>query len=313
MSRVDPNPLLTDSTTLIELSDTGDLMIDCHAHFEPRMLDAARMLQKLDEIGVDKVALIPRMNGLLPHTPEALLTAMRFCMRRSWLRPIAEQIHRFTLTGEGDIRLKGETIPIYKQPDNREVLELASHFPDRFYAWLFLNPAGPDRPQDVLERYGDHPAIIGIKLHPHWHDYRTETLDPIFKAASSRRWPVLIHLGFGERGDFRALAESYPDVTIIAAHAGFPFFDDLWAIAGGYPNLYVDLSSPYITESLARDTVKAMGPSRCLYGTDAPYGFEAEDDSYDYGAIKGWVDRMDLTGREKDRVFGETFAELIQR
>jgi hypothetical protein len=37
--------------------------------------------------------------------------------------------------------------------------------------------------------------------------------------------------------------------------------------------LHVDLSSPYLDEPLARAAVAAMGPERCLYGTDSPYGF----------------------------------------
>ena len=37
----------------------------------------------------------------------------------------------------------------------------------------------------------------------------------------------------------------------MSAHAGFPFYGDLWAIARFCPNLYVDRSSPYIDERLA--------------------------------------------------------------
>jgi predicted TIM-barrel fold metal-dependent hydrolase len=96
---------------------------------------------------------------------------------------------------------------------------------------------------------------------------------------------------------------------VIAAHAGFPFYKHLWAHARALENLHVDLSSPYIDERLARAAVRAMGPERCLYGTDAPYGFHAAD-GYDYGAIKGWIDRMPLSARERDRVLGERFLEL---
>ena len=125
--------------------------------------------------------------------------------------------------------------------------------------------------------------------------------------------PVLIHLGFGARGDYRAMAARFPRLALIAAHAGFPFYRDLWAHKRDCPNLMVDLSSPYLDEALARAAVLAMGPERCLYGTDAPYGFHDDDGSYDYGEIKGWVERMPLSARERERVFADNFRELLSR
>jgi len=123
--------------------------------------------------------------------------------------------------------------------------------------------------------------------------------------------PVLVHLGFGKRGDFRTMAARHPALTIIAAHAGIPFYDDLWRYKNAYRNLYVDLSSPYLDEPLVRDTVAAMGPERCLYGTDAPYGF-SDDDGYDYGEIKRWIERLPVPARKKDGIFGNTFRAMIE-
>ena len=155
--------------------------------------------------------------------------------------------------------------------------------------------------------------MIGVKLHPHWHDYTTDLLDPILARAQELGLPVLIHLGFGRRGDFRAIATRFPKLVVISAHAGFPFYQDLWSHAGDCPNLYVDLSSPYINEALARDAVAAMGPARCLYGTDAPYGFHADDGSYDYGEIRRWVERMPVRSEQVERMLGGTFGELLAR
>ena len=57
------------------------MIIDSHAHFEPRMLGLDDAVAKMDAAGVDKVALIPAMNDTLPHTPEMLLTVVRKLMR----------------------------------------------------------------------------------------------------------------------------------------------------------------------------------------------------------------------------------------
>lgn len=288
-------------------------IVDCHAHFEPRMLELPRVLAKMDEAGVERVALIPTMNDPLPSTPETLLAALRVAMRSRAGRLLAEGVHRALLTPEGDLRLQGQVFQIYDRPDNDSVARAVAAHPTRFWGWIFLNPRNNPRVLDDLEKYRSIPGMIGIKLHPHWHDYRTDLLDPILRRAQELKLPALIHLGFGKRGDYRAMASRYPGVSFLFAHAGFPFYDELWRHARALRNVFIDLSSPYINEALARDAVRALGPERCLYGTDAPYGFHADDGSYDYGEIRRWVERMDLRGAAQERIFAGNFLELLAR
>jgi predicted TIM-barrel fold metal-dependent hydrolase len=287
------------------------VIIDSHAHFEPRMLDAERVVAKMNAAGVDRIVMIPAMNDPLPETPHRLLSVMRRLMNSSLGRPLAERTHRALLTPEGDLRLGGKVYRIYSRPDNESVARLIAAHPTRFLGWIFLNPRNNPWVLDELERWRSVPGMVGIKLHPHWHDYRTELLTPLLRRAEELRMPVLLHLGFGKRGDFRTMSERFPKLTLICAHAGFPFYKDLWAYKGACPNLHVDLSSPYIDEALARAAVKAMGPERCLYGTDSPYGFHAEDGSYDYGEIKGWIERMPVTSAEQARIFGGNFQAIL--
>lgn len=289
------------------------MIIDCHAHFEPRMLDAPRVLGKMQAAGVDRVALIPTMNDPLPETPERLLSAARFLMGRRLTRPLAERVHRATLTREGNLRLGGKVYGLYARPDNQGVADLVTQHPDRFFGWIFLNPRDNPGVLDELERWRQVRGMIGLKLHPHWHDYRTDLLEPLLGRAEELGLPVLIHLGFGARGDFRAMCARHPRLVVISAHAGFPFYRDLWRHRAACPNLRVDLSSPYLDERLAREAVRAMGPERCLYGTDAPYGFHAADGSYDYGRIKGWIDRMPISSRAKDAIFADNFRAILSR
>ncbi|MEM9188177.1 MAG: amidohydrolase family protein [Myxococcota bacterium] len=286
------------------------MIIDSHAHLEPRMLDVARMEEKLRVAGVDRVMLIPALNDPLPETPERLLAVIRHLMARRSTRPLAELVHRATMTGGGDLRLAGTVYRIYAQPDNEPVAALVAERPDLFSGWIFLNPRTPGV-LDELERYRAVDGMVGIKLHPHWHDYRTELLDPVLRRAEELRMPVLIHLGFRGRGDFRAMADRYPKLSIISAHAGFPFYRDLWRYKNEYPNLHVDLSSPYINEALARRAVAAMGPDRCLFGTDAPYGFHSEDGSYDYGEIRRWIERLTIRAEDRERIFSKNIQAIL--
>jgi predicted TIM-barrel fold metal-dependent hydrolase len=288
------------------------MIIDCHAHFEPRMLPANAILAKMDAAGVDRIVFIPAMNDPLPHTPELLLTVARGLLRVG-ARPVVEAIHRHTIRTPGTVQVSGQSIAIYAQPDNASVAALVAKHPDRFASWIFLNPAADPAVLDTLERWRHEPGMIGVKLHPHWHDWELERCWPLLARCEELRLPVLIHFGFGSRGDFRALCYRFPKLLVIAAHAGFPFFQALWKHASDHPNLFIDLSSPYLSERLVRAAVARMGPERCLYGTDAPYGFHEADGSYDYREIKGWVERLDVSSADREQIFGLRFAEILDR
>lgn len=289
------------------------MLLDCHAHFEPRMLDLEPMLAKMREAKVERVVLIPAMNDPLPETPERLLSAMRAAMRSRYTRPLAELVHRATLTRDGRLRLGSKSYALYARPDNASVARAVAAHPERFWGWIFLNPRGNPGVLEELERWRQEPGMIGLKVHPHWHDYEVRELFPLLARAEELGLPVLAHLGFGRRGDARALCYRFPKLKLVSAHAGFPFFSDLWRLKDECPNLCVDLSSPYLDERLARDAVAAMGPRRCLYGTDAPYGFHAPDGTYDYGALRGWVERMPLSSADAENVFAGNFLRILGR
>lgn len=286
-------------------------VIDAHAHLETRMLDVPSMLARMDACGIDRVALIPCMNDPLPGTPERLLAAIRWFMR-SPCHPVARAIAAATITDEGDLRLSGKTYEIYPRPDNASVARVLAAHPARFLGWIFLNPRASVGVAE-LERWRHVPGFVGVKLHPHWHGWPVEDALPIARRCEELGLPILIHLGFARRGDWRVLADACPKLTLIFAHAGIPHYDRMWGAIRDDPRLHLDVSSPYLDEALVRDAVRAVGPARVLYGTDAPYGFHADDGGYDYGAIRGWVERLPVASRDVERVLGDNVLQLLDR
>ncbi|MEZ4399140.1 MAG: amidohydrolase family protein [Kofleriaceae bacterium] len=286
-------------------------VVDAHAHYEPRMLAVPAMLAQLDERGIDRVALIPCMNDPLPETPARLLAVVRRLMR-SPCHPVARVIADATITSGGDLRLGGAVHAIYPRPDNAAVAEVVRAHPTRFLGWIFLNPRAAVG-LDELERWRGVPGMIGVKLHPHWHGWPLVDAVPIARRCAELGLPILIHLGFGDRGDWRVLADAAPTVRLIFAHAGIPHYDRLWGAIRADRRLAVDVSSPYLDEALVRDCVAAVGPHRVLYGTDAPYGFHGPDGGYDYGAIRGWVQRLPVPARDIDRVLGGNLLAFLDR
>jgi predicted TIM-barrel fold metal-dependent hydrolase len=90
-----------------------------------------------------------------------------------------------------------------------------------------------------------------------------------------------------------------------------PWFGKMWDAIRTNPNLHLDVSSPYLDEQLVRQAVAAVGPARALYGTDAPYGFPSHDQSYDYGRIRGWVERLPCRSGELEQLLGINAETLL--
>jgi len=286
-------------------------IVDVHAHYEPRMLDVPTMIAQMDARGLDRIALIPCMNDPLPETPGRLLAVMRRLMR-SPCHPVARVVAATTITDEGDLRLSGRVYAIYPRPDNAAVAEVLAEHPTRFLGWIFLNPrAGVGLGE--LERWRHLPGFIGVKLHPHWHGWPLVDAIPIARRCAELGLPILVHLGFGARGDWRVLVDAAPTLRLIFAHAGIPHYDRMWGAIRDDARLAIDVSSPYLDEALVRDAVRAVGPARVLYGTDAPYGFHGADGGYDYGAIRGWIERLPGTARDLDRILGGNALALLDR
>jgi predicted TIM-barrel fold metal-dependent hydrolase len=95
-------------------------------------------------------------------------------------------------------------------------------------------------------------------------------------------------------------------LKIIYAHAGIPFYRDVWEYARDKDNVFVDLSNPaYVDEPLRLGAIKAMGTASCLHGTDGPYGHA------DQGTMLQAILRLPLADREKERILGANFSALI--
>lgn len=284
--------------------------IDIHAHFEPRMLDLPAIVRKLDAAGIDQVALIPAMQDPISDHSELLIKVVRFLLARGH-QDLVDRLSRRMYTTDGDLVLRGKLIRIYPVPDNQAVADVIAACPERFVGWIFLNPAVLEDPVEELERWRQVPGFIGVKLHPFWHRWPIEAALPIARRCEELRLPVLIHLGFGERGRWQVLVDACPRLRLLFAHAGMPWFGRMWDAIRDNPNLHLDVSSPYLDEKLVRRAIAAVGPERSLYGTDAPYGFPATDHSYDYTRIKTWVERLPCRSSDIDRVLASNARTLI--
>lgn len=290
------------------------MIIDCHAHYEPRILDAEGLVKKMDCAGVDKSVLIPLLTDP-PETKKAdlLINIQRFMLNTTFFWPIAASITKSMYKTSGQWNLwyrklgsEPKRFDIVKIPDNQSVADNVSKYNGRFLGWIFINPSYNDSLEQI-ERWRNVRGMIGVKIHPFWHRYPIEMVQKVAGRIEELDLPMLIHLGFDSSGDYSWLIDRFPKLKIIFAHLGVPFYKKMWPSVINNPNIFMDISSTYhVSEKLVRNAVKLVGARKCLFGTDVPY---AHEDSI--FRIKRWVENLDISDDDKEGIFSKNFLRLI--
>ncbi|KPA18380.1 Amidohydrolase 2 [Candidatus Magnetomorum sp. HK-1] len=288
------------------------MIIDCHFHLETRILDLSELIQKMEECHIDKVALIPTMVDPFPEPKEILLRLLQKLLKSQTFRPLARLLCS-NFTKQGDIQILSKSYHIYPEPDNETIFDVIDRYPDHFFGWIFINPKSNQNIESEIFRWIDHPNCVGIKAHPFWHRYPPSELIPAAKIATQKEKPMLLHLGFDAHGDFKSLIQAVPEVKLILAHAAFPEFSDIWKTIKSFSNVYVDISqTSYVNEQTIKDVVNFLGPEKCLFGTDGPYGSMGKDGLFDFNVILKQVKQIFPEADIQKKILGENFQSLIK-
>ncbi|GBC82400.1 hypothetical protein HRbin10_01523 [bacterium HR10] len=175
---------------------------------------------------------------------------------------------------------------------NDEVAELVRRYPGRFIGFASVDPWKGRQALAEVERAITELGLKGVKFHPslqafYPHDPR---FYPLYAKISALGVPALFHtgtsgLGAGLPGGggvkleyarpiyLDAVAADFPELIIIGAHTGWPWHEELLAIIGHKPNVYMDLSgwSPrYIASSVLEAARKRLS-DKMLFGSDYPF------------------------------------------
>ncbi len=283
------------------------MMIDSHYHVMPALQSVEDLLAQMQSLGVERVALIaPGVGAFSVDRLRAFLVPGMARLFMLKMKKPALKYYREIKTPDNRFNCLGNTAEIFNTPDNDGVGRLLQAYPQRFYGWVFANPRIAD-PLAEAERLSASPGWIGVKALPYWHGYGLDQLDDAAAWCESKGWPMLVHLGPDRAdGDYTYLPERHPRLKLIYAHAGIPCYPEIWDYVRRKPNLFIDLSNPYYVDVFVRRAaLKALGPAKCLYGTDGPYGSSV------LATTLPLFERLRLPPGDQQRLLGENFRELI--
>jgi predicted TIM-barrel fold metal-dependent hydrolase len=139
---------------------------------------------------------------------------------------------------------------------------------------------GDDDPAGIVAEALDTFGLKLLKLHCSVGNFRLDDprLTVVWELATSRRLPVIVHLGKAISGHTAAddiaeltwVLDRYPEMRIILAHSGHNAGSVVWSLLERYPNLYLDLT-PVVNEPVP---LPPSNPGRLagrlLFGSDAP-------------------------------------------
>ncbi|MFE4076071.1 MULTISPECIES: amidohydrolase family protein [Peribacillus] len=285
------------------------MIIDCHFHVDETMLTLEKMIEGMDKNDVTKTALIAPMNGTMFELDSIFQQGLQHLFRFLILNVPQIGLGIYDgLVKDGYLKLYGNSYKIFTKPDNDIVATAIDRFPDRFLGWVAVNPMTHVSVEEV-ELYLNKPGFIGVKAHPFMHEYNIKALDPVAAMCETRGIPMIIHLS-SEPDSYKYLPENYPELKLIYAHAGLPFWKKLWNYVKNQPNVFVDTSSDYLNPSIVKKAVESLGYRKVLYGCDGPYGMKKFNE-YDYLTKKSWVDSLQIPDNQKEYILGKNFLALI--
>ncbi|MEE8442188.1 MAG: amidohydrolase family protein [Dehalococcoidia bacterium] len=167
----------------------------------------------------------------------------------------------------------------------------------------------------------------GIKLLPMQHLFygNEPALWPAYQVANELGLPILSQSGggrpppgqpdpWGRPKYFAEVLEAFPNITLILAHFGTGFEDEMVELVQRYPNVYPDISTRLISEvnpnrnrgwtpEEAVDWIRKAGAERVLFATNWPI----RDQTADLEAFHS----LRLSEEEKRMVLGENAKRIL--
>jgi len=158
-------------------------------------------------------------------------------------------------------------------------------------AWAAVDPLKMDAALAEARHAIEDLGMLGFHFHPIMGRYSVddERLRPLFELIDSLGVPVMIDVGTTGMGAglpgglgsklrhahplaIDELASEFPNLTIIAAHPGWPWVDEMTAVALHKGNVFWELSGwapKYFPDSLKKD-IRGRLREKVMFGSDYP-------------------------------------------
>jgi hypothetical protein len=248
---------------------------------------------------------------------------------REWTaKPEEEVINEFTEAGVEAILVAFDIESVTGSPPcaNEYVARMRDDHPSVIrQAWAAVDPLKGEAAIAEAKRAINEHRLLGFHFHPIMGHFSVDErrFYPLWETIDALHVPVMIDvgttgMGAGMPGGLGAvirhahpqaidrLAADFPNLTIVAAHPGWPWTEEMIAVALHKGNVFWELSGwapKYFPESLKRD-VRGRLKDKIMFGSDYP--------SIPYGRLfKEW-NELGYSEELMEKIFHQN-AERILR
>lgn len=157
---------------------------------------------------------------------------------------------------------------------HNQIARLGSEHPNRIFGMIQINPhTDRDLYFAEAERCVRELNFVGVKIHPLGYGVNPRSRDArtVFEVAQELSIPVMIHTGSGLPWALPALwiplAQAFPDVSVVLAHAGMGIFTAEAHLAASLcDNVYLETS--WAKPGELGWLIEELGPERIMMGGD---------------------------------------------
>jgi predicted TIM-barrel fold metal-dependent hydrolase len=158
---------------------------------------------------------------------------------------------------------------------NDDVLQALTHWHDRAFGFVYLNPKHVAESLAELDRCVRDGPMVGVKL---WVAKRCHfvEIDPIIRRAWELKAVIFQHTWFKTDGNYEGestpmdlaeLARRHPDVPLICGHTGGNWEIGIRVIRP-LKNVYADIAGSDPTNGFVEMAVRELGADRVIFGSD---------------------------------------------
>ena len=248
--------------------------------------------------------------------------------KRPWVPKTEEEVVQdFTAAGIEAIlvALDLETTVHTPPCSNDYVSGMQKRHPERIIqSWAAVDPFKGDPAIQEARRAIKELGMMGFHFHPIMGHFAVNDrrLYPLFETIAELKVPVMVDvgttgMGAGMPGGMGAkirhahpsaideLAADFPNLTIVAAHPGWPWTDEMTAVALHKGNVFWELSGwapKYFPQQLKVD-IRGRLSDKILFGSDYP--------SIPHERLFREWDQLGYSDAIKDRIFHENAERVL--
>ncbi len=177
--------------------------------------------------------------------------------------------------------------------DDEITAAAVAKYPDKLVGFAALDPRRPDA-MDLLEHAVQDLKLKGIKFGPIYNGVSLldARMEPFYRFCIRHNLPLTMHMGttyarnapvdLGRPIYVEEIALRHPELKMIMAHMGHPWYEECVVIARKQPNVYCEVSAlhyrpwQYYNILMCAQEYTIHDRNKIFFGTDFPYAGVAE-------------------------------------